>query len=112
MSRTVRLAAIFSLAALASACEFVQVAPVPGVPVSQTQGAPAPISTLPTQALCRLRLREGCFYDVIEELTYRGEFSDFELAQIRAARVAVSFRTASAVADPIYRRRMRPGLSI
>ncbi len=42
-----------------------------------------------------LRLREGYFDEAIDELTYRGDFSDFELAQIRAAQVAAGMGEAA-----------------
>lgn len=84
-----RLAAISSLVVLVSACEFVRVAPVPGVPVSQAPRTPTPIFSLATQDVCMLRLEEGYFDAAIEELRVRGDFSDFELEQIRAARVDV-----------------------
>jgi hypothetical protein len=83
-----RLTAVVSVVVLAAACEFIRVAPVPGLPASQAQGPPPPISSLTTQQLCTLRLREGYFDEVIDELNARGEFSDFEMAQIRAARVS------------------------
>ena len=86
---------ILLLAVSASACEFLQVAPVPGVPVGQAQPASAPIATLSTQEVCMLRLQEGYFDEAIDELTYRGDFSDFELAQIRAARVAAGMGEAA-----------------
>jgi hypothetical protein len=90
-----RLAAVLSSVALLPACEFVRVAPVPGIPASQSPGTPTPISTLTTQEVCMLRLQEGYFDEAIDELNFRGEFSDFEIAEIRAARVAIGMGEAA-----------------
>lgn len=42
-----------------------------------------------------LRLQEGYFDEAIDELTFRGVFSDFELAQIRSAEVAAGMGEAA-----------------
>ena len=90
-----RLAAVLSFVALAPGCEFVRVAPVPGIPASQSSRTPTPISSLATQDVCMLRLKEGHFDEAIDELNVRGVFTDSELVQIRRAAVAVGMGTAA-----------------